>query len=190
LGAGFSSRKGFVMNDLRDILFRVENLYARRLVSTDVDLLQALLEHCDDSFQLFDGTPTWSSAAQTLLTQLPEGKSLEDKFVIGICGDSGGLLGVIDVIQNYPSLHEWFLGLMLLEPRQRNKGLGRQLYRAFENWVIQLGAQYIRLGVVEQNEKGYKFWQSMGYEIIDKKLSQVSGQKGSVTIVMRRALAL
>jgi len=177
------------VNISKDILFRIQNCYARRLDSTDGDALQALLERCTDYIQLVCGTPTWPSAAQALLTQVPEGKGSSDKFVIGIYADTRNLIGVLDAIQNYPASDEWHLGLMLLEPQQRNRGLGGQLYRAFEHWVAQFGAQYIRLGVVEQNDQGYRFWQRMGFEIIEKKPPQRFGQEDSIVLVMKRCMA-
>ena len=177
------------MNESKGILFKLQNYYARGLDSIDGTALQALLERCTDYFQLVSGTSTWPSAAQTLFTQLPEGKSYDDKFVIGIYGESGNLIGVLDAIRDHPAFNEWYLGLLLLEPLQRNRGLGEQLYQAFEHWVTQFDARHIHLGVVEQNEKGYRFWQRMGFEMIEKNPSQRFGEKDSVTIVMRRSLA-
>lgn len=156
------------MTTSKGILFRAKEWHARRLDFSEGDALQALLERCEDYFHLVCGTPPGSSAAQALFTQVPEGKDTGDKILIGIFGSTGSLVGVLDVIRDYPAPAEWFLGLLLLEPRQRNFGLGGQSYRAFERWATGSGAQHIRLGVVEQNEGAYRFWRRMGFEQMRK----------------------
>jgi GNAT superfamily N-acetyltransferase len=176
------------MNRRLDPLFQTRDCHARRLGDADRIPLQTLLEQCADYFQLVCGTPPEPTAAQELFAQIPERKNYEDKFVIGCYSDSGRLIGVLDAIRDYPAVHEWEMGLFLLDPRQRNRGLGGQLYRGFERWVIPFGARYIRLGVVEQNEKAFRFWRRMGYEPMDKKPPQRFGMKENIIILMRRTL--
>ncbi|MGA2111853.1 MAG: GNAT family N-acetyltransferase [Anaerolineales bacterium] len=176
------------MNVPKDILFNVGDSYARCPASTDGRVLPTLRERCTDFFQLVGGTPPSPLAAQTQFTQLPEGKGHEDKLVVGLYGAAGNLVGVLDVIRNHPNSNEWYLGLLLLEPQQRNRGLGEECYRAFENWVTQFGARHVRLGVVEQNRRGYRFWRRMGFEILEKKPPQRYGERVGQTIVMRHSL--
>jgi RimJ/RimL family protein N-acetyltransferase len=175
-------------NAARKTLFAVRGGYARRLNAGDEESLQAVLERCGDYFGLVTGQPPSSSAARELLQQLPEGKGREDKQVVGLYGVGDRLVGVLDAVRDYPAPHEWWLGLMLLEPQERNQGRGAEWYRAFESWVAEQGARQIRLGVVEQNGKGLRFWQRLGFESLEKRPSQRMGGRDNVTIVMRRFL--
>lgn len=52
---------------------------------------------------------------------------------------------------------------MLLEPFSRGKGIGIRAYEQVEEWAISQQFNKMRLGVLLGNEKGLKFWNSMGY---------------------------
>ena len=115
-------------------LFGVRGGHAQTLRRIEVDALQALLERCAGFFQLVWGAPPSAGAAQTLVTQLPEGKEPWDTQVIGLCGADGHLVGVLDAVRDPPDPGTWWLGLLLLEPRvrvpggpqERNRGRGEE----------------------------------------------------------------
>ena len=71
-----------------------------------------------------------------LLTDLPPGKTLGDKFGMGVFDGADRLVGAIDVIRDYPEPREWYLGLLVLEPGQRNQGLGTKLLDALIHWLL------------------------------------------------------
>lgn len=80
----------------------------------------------------------------------------------------------------------WFLGLLLLEPAHRDRGLGTGLYRAFERWAQELGAQEIRFSVVKQNTAASRFWQRMGFLQIERLPPELFG---AVFLLWSRTLA-
>jgi ribosomal protein S18 acetylase RimI-like enzyme len=45
------------------------------------------------------------------------------------------------------------------------------------------------LGVIEENEKAYRFWQSMGFEVVEKQPAHQIGLKEQVVITMVRDLS-
>lgn len=55
------------------------------------------------------------------------------------------------------------LGLMLIKPQERSYGLGKIVQDSLVRWAINLGADSFRIGVIEDNHKGIKFWYSLGY---------------------------
>jgi RimJ/RimL family protein N-acetyltransferase len=154
-----------------------------------IPALQGFLELCADYNQLVSGEPPSSSAAQNLLTECPPGRSSDDKVVIGISTADGCLVGVLDAMRDYPQEACWWVGLFLLDPSRRNQGLGRQIYQSFERWVGQHGVKYILLGVIEENEKAYRFWQSMGFEVVEKQPAHQIGLKEQIVITMVRDLS-
>ena len=125
--------------------------------------VEALLERCADYLDLVAGVEPSRKLARDLLTALPPGKHREDKMLLGVFAEAGELVGLLDVVRNYPAPGVWFLGLLLLEPAQRGYGLGEKLYEAFERWAKALGAEEIRLSVAEQNEAAFRFWKRLGF---------------------------
>lgn len=169
-------------------LFKVPGCHVEHLQLEDTAALQTLLEKSSDYSQLVTGSPPGLSAAYSLFTDYPEGKTPNDKFVIGISTELKDLIGVLDVIRDYPAQHDWWLGLLLFDPKYRGQGLGQQVYRAFEQWVSQQGAQRVYLGIVEQNQRAHQFWQTMGFEAVEKRHARRFGNVEHVVIVMVRTL--
>ena len=147
------------MYHFHEPLFKLPDYHVKPLQLEDIDLLQVLLENSPDYSQLVTGLPPGSSAAYSLLTETPEGKTPDDKLVIGLSTERQDLIGVLDIIRDYPAQHDWWVGLLLLDPAYRGRGLGQQVFRAFEQWAGKHDARRICLGVVEANQRAYQLWQ-------------------------------
>jgi GNAT superfamily N-acetyltransferase len=60
----------------------------------------------------------------------------------------------------------WYLGLLTVDPRLQNAGLGRQLLAAAEQWAArERGAKVIRLKVVNVRETLIAWYQRRGYRL-------------------------
>ncbi|MBI6547183.1 MAG: GNAT family N-acetyltransferase [Cyanobacteria bacterium NC_groundwater_1444_Ag_S-0.65um_54_12] len=153
----------------------------------DGPILQALCENCTDYFELITGLPTAPSEAQSLFVALPEGKDYDDKVIVGLFDHQQRMIGVLDAIRGYPSPTTWYLGLLLFEPSQRQRGMGREAYLAFERWAAEAGAHRMRLGAVTQNPRGIRFWQQLGFtEVLKRRIKQ--GVLESECLVMEREI--
>ncbi|MHB8073194.1 GNAT family N-acetyltransferase [Desulfosporosinus fructosivorans] len=134
------------------------------LTREDFSILQALLVRCSDYLIFQDDEPVKSSAAQDLFSCRPEGVEDKDKVLMGIFVDGQEqLVGVFELIEGYPVPKTLTLALMVLEHFSRGKGIGSKAYEALEEWAISRQHNRVRLGVLFGNEKGLKFWLSMGY---------------------------
>jgi GNAT superfamily N-acetyltransferase len=151
----------------------------------DAPALQDLLERCADFSQLVEGEPPSAHAAQDMLTDLPPGKSLADKFLFGIFREDI-LVGVLDAVRDYPQNGVWWLGLLLLDPAQRGRGAGVQALNVFAGLASKQGAQALMLGVVEENQSGLRFWRRMGFEVMEKRPPRLFGRKEQVVLVLRK----
>jgi ribosomal protein S18 acetylase RimI-like enzyme len=100
------------------------------------------------------------------------------------------LAGVLDAVRDYPAPGDWWLGLLLLAPAQRNQGLGQRVYQAFEHWAGENGARCIYLGVLAENTDAYRFWQKAGFELVERRPAQHFGQVEHVVITMRKEARL
>jgi ribosomal protein S18 acetylase RimI-like enzyme len=177
------------MTDVNQRLFNLSGYHIKLLQAADQSELQTLLEKCADYTLLVTGSPPKPSAASSLLVDCPPGKTVEDKVVIGISAEKQGLMSVLDTIKDYPNPGDWWLGLLLIDPAHRNKGLGKQIYQSFEHWASQLGARRIFLGVVEENQKAARFWQSLGFEIIERQPVRQFGNRAHAVITMVRDIS-
>ena len=174
--------------NLQDALFEMEDFYVRKLHFDDSRRLQSLCERSADYLGLIPSPRPVPFEANYLFTRLPEGRNADDKLLMGIFELTVGLVGVIEVIRDYPTTWEWYLALLMLDPDYRGQGLGRRTYLAFEKWAERAGAHHIQLDVAEQNERACRFWQSLGFEAIHKGPSEVFGVRENVMIMMRHSL--
>lgn len=177
------------MNNTDAELFSAVGCRAAYLWPSDAAQIQALLERSADYSELVTGAPPGPSDGLSLLQDCPEGKTTDDKMVIGLFTDQDTLIGVLDAIRDYPNPRVWWLGLLLIAPDCRGKGLGQDAYRAFERWAGQQGARRIRVGVIEANQRAYRFWARMGFEPIERRPPRLFGNLAQVVIVMGRSLA-
>jgi GNAT superfamily N-acetyltransferase len=160
-----------------------------RLDDGDAALVQDLYERCSDYHELAEGIPTRAGAAEHLLTSLPPEKTQADKHVLGIHAPQGDLVGVLDVIHDYPGRCYWCIGLLMLDPSARAAGLGTRLFRALERAIAAAGGTAIYLGVLEHNARAERFWRSLGFtELRRQPYTSASGHASRV-IVMRHALS-
>lgn len=163
----------------------IASFHARLLTFIDLPALQGLIEQCADYIELVSGSPPSSNEAEMLIASLPPGRTLDDKFLIGIFDQSGEMIGLIDAVKDYPVEGVWWLGLQLLAPEFRGAGIGEQFYRAFENWIIEQGATQVQLGVLESNPRALVFWERLGFILIDRKTSSHGGIQHQVHVMQR-----
>jgi GNAT superfamily N-acetyltransferase len=170
----------------RSVLFNADGIEATEAIPDDGPALQSLFEDCADFFELTTGLPPGPAEAQSLFIALPEGKTYDDKRVISLFTEAGRLVGVMDVIRDHPKPDAWWLGLVLLHPAYRRRGVGTRIVRSFMSWVTAAGAKEVYLAVKEQNEMAYRFWSRMGFTVVEVRPPKGLGAKESATTVMKR----
>lgn len=170
----------------KETLPLVTDYVIRYLTLADTASVQSLYERCADYIELVTGNKPGPVAAQHIFTELPAGKTYNDKLLIGIFTPDDKLIGIIDAIRNYPTEGEWYLNLLLLDPQERNRGLGEKIYHIFAEWAMMQGAQAISLTVLAQNTRAQRFWQRLGFEAIERTTDPHTID--TVRITMRRGL--
>jgi len=173
--------------DPSERVFELTGCFGVRLDERREHELQAFYEGCRDYFELVTGQPPSPSEAADLIAAVPRGKTRDDKFVIGLFDAPGHLVGVLDVIRDFPKAGEWYLGLLLFEPTLRGKKLGDRVYHRLEEWVRAQGGIAIHIIVEEVNPGALRFWQRMGFEVRGMGKRTLKGVE-SVFISMTREL--
>lgn len=151
--------------DASERVFELTGCFGVRLDEARRPELQAFYEECRDYFELATGAPPGPDEAAALLHALPRGKGADDKFVIGLFDAPGHLVGVLDVIRDYPGPRAWYVGQLLFGPSSRGRGLGERVYRRLQDWVRAEGGAALHLIVTESNPRALQFWRRMGFEV-------------------------
>jgi GNAT superfamily N-acetyltransferase len=120
--------------------------------------------------------------AMTLLTELPPGRLLDDKFVFELDG------GVVDVVRGYREQDEWYLGLMLFAPEHRSTGRGARALEQLVQWLEPQGARHLRLAVAEQNVRALEFWKRHGFRFDRRFAPRALGVRETVLLEFVRDL--
>ena len=127
--------------------------------------IDALLVRCADFVRLTEGQDPAPGDGLAMLQERPNAAPEVEKLVLGLY-DGPCLIGVTDLLKDYPAPGLWYLGLMLIEPPRRRAGIGTALFAALGDWVARQGGHTLRLGVVEQNAAGRRFWERQGFQDI------------------------
>ena len=159
-----------------------------RLEPEHTESLQKLFEQCADFAQLVEGESVIPEAAMDIFHSAPAGKSLADKFLYGLLNRQGTLVGVLEGMRHYPDDATWWIGLLLLAPETRRHGLGRKVIDAFAEYMRLEKGRAVMLGVVEENEAAFRFWQQMGFEFVRQTGPRPFGRKTQKVNVMRREI--
>lgn len=142
----------------------LSNYYTIKSLTIDrLEAIEMLNQDCSDYYILHEGVLPSKKEALEIFNELPPGKNYEDKYSLGVFNNRNELIGIIDIVRDFPAVGEWMLGLLLIKPKERNNGLGKMIHEALVQWAITLGATSFRIGVIEDNYKGKKFWSGLGY---------------------------
>ena len=170
-------------------MFHLDGFRVARLTPDDAPDVQSLYQRCDDYHVAHEGTPTRPTAGQEELTSLPPGRSMDDKFSFGIYVPGGELIGYLELFRNYPADGEWWIGLLMLDPKLRRRTLGSQIFRAANDWAANHGARAIQLAVLESDLAAQSFWHRQGFEFVRHRSYESQAAKKSHTVlVLRRPL--
>ncbi len=150
--------------------------------------LQTLFDRCPDYFELVEGHPAAPDAAEKELQDRPPQAAAEDSFCFGLRRPSGVLAGVLQAFRHYPEKNQWYIGLLLLDPDGRGKGLGRAFYRNFELWAAGQGAEKLLIAVLADNSRAHPFWQAQGFELPRCYRAMMFGARTHIPIEYEKAL--
>lgn len=169
------------------MIFETERARIARLTENDAPAMENLYSRCDDFFRLVMGHPPGPAEVQSAFIGLPEGKTYDDKYLAGIFGGDGDLVGDIDVIGDHPEDGTWHIAAFLLDPAHRDAGLGLEVFERLMDWASERGALALRVIVAEQDRDATTFWMSAGFHLVDR-VPRRQGLLDNICGIMVRAV--
>ena len=144
--------------------------------------LQEFLERCSDYYELHEACPTPPDAAVHELTAVPDGRSADDLHVFGMSTPTGELVAIATFLQNFPKEGEWFIGLLLVAPALRGRGVGPDLVEHGMQAVRAARGHTVHLAVSLKNPRAQAFWERMGF-VERQQITEVTARSGHVDAV-------
>lgn len=72
-------------------------------------------------------------------------------------------IGIIDYLLENPKDHYPWLGLLVIHADYQGYGFGSQAVAVYENEMRKRGKKSVRIGVLKENTKAQRFWESLGF---------------------------
>jgi len=152
--------------------------------------LQRFFDAAPEYFLAVNGEPATPTEARDELTlQLPEEWSYTRMYWIGYRNAEGQLVAVVNVASDLLAVGVWHIGLLLVATPLHGSGFARQLHADFQDWVVHLGARWLRLTVVVGNAKAERFWPRLGYVQVRTRDGVEMGRQVNRVSIQVKALA-
>lgn len=75
------------------------------------------------------------------------------------------IAGVICIADGYEFPEDWWLGLVLLDPAYRGRGIGKQALDLIKARAAAAGRQAVKLAVLDTNIRAKMFWAREGFDL-------------------------
>jgi GNAT superfamily N-acetyltransferase len=171
-------------------LFTAGSLTASELAEAELPELQALFESNPDYFELAQGERASPDAARKTFAMLPpEDMAYKRLWKIGVRDAGGALVALADVVEDLVAPRVWHTGFFIVAGDAHGCGVGRAAYEGLERWMRGRGAQWLRLGVVDGNARGERFWRAQGYTEVRRRHGVEMGRRTNTILVMAKPLA-
>lgn len=134
----------------------------RPLSEDDRAALADLYARAADYVMLETGAPPCETTLDDFLTGAPPGIDPVTSVRLGAEGP-GGLLGIAEMAFGYPQPRDAYIGLLLLDPAARGRGLGRAMVDRLMGIAVARGADRMLIAVLQDNAGGMAFWRAQGF---------------------------
>jgi GNAT superfamily N-acetyltransferase len=135
-----------------------------QLEPDDEPAVLELFTACSDWFEAATGLPSGPGDVQGLFYALPDGATWDDKRLFVILAEDR-LIGLVDVVLRYPDVRSCALGLFLVHPDDRRRGVGTAVARELLGQARTLGFDRVTEPVAAGLEPGDAFARSLGFTI-------------------------
>jgi RimJ/RimL family protein N-acetyltransferase len=99
------------------------------------------------------------------------------------------MIGMANIVSDLLAPRVWHIGLFMVATGLHGSGAAYALYRHLEHWAFDLGARWLRLGVVEGNTRAERFWERCAFVDVRKRDAVAMGKRINTLRVMAKPLA-
>lgn len=128
----------------------------------DLDAVEEFYSRAADYWILADRRAPDRQKAQDFFTDGPPNCDPAASHRLGMF-EGGVLMGLAELSFGWPLAGDAYLGLQILAPEARGRGLGRLLLAEVEARARKTGAAGLYLAVLDANPKGRAFWEREGF---------------------------
>lgn len=129
----------------------------------DADRVLDLCLRASDYVALETATAPDAAYVRTTMTDAPPGVPADQVWCWGARRANRMLDGVATCLKGYYLPDDWYLGLLLLDPAIRGRGLGRSLARHVMAQARSGSASCLRIAVLDINPRARVFWERLGF---------------------------
>ncbi|MDO5061904.1 MAG: GNAT family N-acetyltransferase [Peptostreptococcaceae bacterium] len=161
--------------------------WVKATTDEEIEMLWKIYQSNAEYFLMTSGEKVERQTLIYNLQELPPNCKAEQKEFLLIYYD-GYPMALMDLIANFPDEDCAYIGLFLVEGAHHSHGIGEEIFEAIEEELRKRDFQRIRLGVIEQNKRGLKFWEKVGF--VEQKIvnSTIRPDKECVVHVMEKKL--
>jgi ribosomal protein S18 acetylase RimI-like enzyme len=142
----------------------LQGVHTVELTSVLAPLLQRFFDENPAYFLATSGEPAGpQEGLEEITSELPAGMSFTKKWVVGYVGTSGSLIAMANVITDLFATSIFHIGTFIVATERHGSGEAQILNRGLEEWAVENGAAWMRLGVVKGNARAERFWAAQGY---------------------------
>jgi ribosomal protein S18 acetylase RimI-like enzyme len=164
---------------MSDIIFTAGSFQVRRLrPDADSAAVDALAQRCADYTLMLTGEPPSHDSSVDFFAAIAS----EDMLKLGVVDPAGTLAGLVDIARDHPAPGSWYIGLLLLDPAARGRGVGAAVMHGVREEAARAGATRLMLSVVAENERALKFWASRGFIVTRELPAKRFGRKHHVRL--------
>ena len=81
---------------------------------------------------------------------------------------AGGIAGLLQLLEGYPTAASWYVGLLVLERGRRGRGEGSRVVRELQDEADRAGIAELRAAIDLANVAALRFWHRLGFVRIEK----------------------
>ena len=155
----------------------------------DVAEVQRFFDANPEYFWTVNGEgPRADEAAAEFADVPPAGMPYRQMWLLGFRDDGGALVGVATIVGDFIAAQVWHVGLFIVATALHGSGAAARLYRLLELWMVEQGARWLRLGVVQGSARAERFWERCGYAEVRQRGPTTMGKKSNLLRVMWKPL--
>lgn len=113
----------------------------------------------------------------------PPGVDKDGLFPFGM-RQNDRLIGVVGVAAGYEFPTDWWIGLMLIDPALRGRGIGAAVFQALAEKARTDGVLMVKLSVLTANPRARAFWERQGFEF-HRPAPALPGSDGHDRVVLK-----